>query len=83
MCPRCESLKSKIIQVGSKTDMRLRLQLERVDNEARRYDIEVARVMLFEKGITISSVKIDRVLGPTSSIPTRVSFFCVTSPIIL
>jgi hypothetical protein len=55
--------------------MRNRVHLERVDNDARRYDIEVAREMLFEKGINISSVKIDRVLGPTSAVPTRVCFF--------
>jgi hypothetical protein len=72
MCPRCLSLKSKITQVGSKMDMRNRVKLERTDTEARSYDIEVARKMLFEKGINISSIKIDRVLGPTSAVPTRV-----------
>jgi hypothetical protein len=53
-------------------DMRNRVRHERKDTEARRYDIEVARKMLFEKGINISSIKIDRVLGPTSAVPTRV-----------
>ena len=72
MCPRCLSLKSKITQVGSKMDMRNRVKLERVDTEARSYDIEVVRKMLFEKGINISSVYIDRVLSPTSAVPTRV-----------
>ncbi|KAF8804467.1 hypothetical protein BYT27DRAFT_7106680, partial [Phlegmacium glaucopus] len=38
-----------------------------VDSEACRFDIEVARAMLFKKGINVSSVKIDRVLGPTSA----------------
>jgi hypothetical protein len=65
------------VQVGSKTDMNNRQKLERVDNAARRYDIEVARGMLFEKGINISSVKIDRILGPTSAVPTRVSSSCI------
>jgi len=72
MCPRCLSLKSNITQVGSKMDMRNRVKLERVDTEARCYDIEVARKMLFKKGINISSIKIDRVLGPTSAVPTCV-----------
>jgi hypothetical protein len=72
MCPRCVSLKSKIVQVGSKTDMNNRLKLMRVDNAARRFDIEAVRKMLFEKGINITSVKIDRVLGPISAVPTRV-----------
>ena len=60
--------------------MRNRVRLERVDNEGRRYDIEVAREMLFEKGINISSVKIDRVLGPTSAVPTRVCIYRCTGP---
>jgi hypothetical protein len=72
MCPRCLSLKLKISQVGSKMDMRNRVNLARIDNDARRFDIEVVRKMLFEKGINITSVKIDRILGPTSAVPTRV-----------
>jgi hypothetical protein len=72
MCPRCTSLKSKIVQVGSKTDMKNRLKLVRVDKATRRFDIEAVRKMLFEKGYNITSVKIDRILGPISAVPTRV-----------
>jgi hypothetical protein len=64
-------------------DMRNRLKLARVDTEARRFDIEVARRMLFEKGINVSSVKVDRVLGPTSAVPTRVGVSCCTKWILL
>ena len=53
-------------------DMRNRVNLGRIDNDARRFDIEIVREMLFKKGINITSVKIDRVLGPTSAVPTRV-----------
>lgn len=77
MCPRCESLKSRIVQVGSKTDMNNRRKLVRVDNATRRYDIETVRELLFEKGINIASIKLDRILGPISAVPTRVSFFLV------
>ena len=73
MCPRCLSAKSKISEVGSKRDMRNRVKLGRIDSDARRFDIEIVRRMLFEKGINITSVKIDRVLGPTSTVPTRVN----------
>jgi hypothetical protein len=83
MCPRCLSLKSKITQVASKMDMRKRVKLERKDTEARRYDIEVARKMLFEKGINITSVKMDRVLDSTSAVPTRVCVHYCTRPNIL
>jgi hypothetical protein len=62
------------MQVGSKTDMNNRLKLVRVDNANRRFDIEVVRKMLFEKGINITSIKIDRILGPISAVPTRVSY---------
>ena len=46
------------------------MTLEHVDNEAQHYDIEVVREMLFEKGVNISSSKIDQILGPTSAVPT-------------
>ena len=72
MCPRCLSVKSKITEVGSKMDMCNRVKLARIDSDARRFDIETVREMLFEKGINITSVKIDRILGPTSAVPTRV-----------
>ena len=80
MCPRCLSVKSKITEVGSKRDMRNRVNQARIDNDAHQFDIEIVRKMLFEKGINITSVKIDRILGPTSAVPTRVCtiliFFC-------
>jgi hypothetical protein len=69
MCPRCLSVKSKITEVGSKMDMRNRVKHARNDNDACRFDIETV-MMLFEKGINITSVKIDRILGPTSAVPT-------------
>ena len=72
MCPQCLSLKSKITKVGSETDMCNWVTLEHVDNEAWCYDIEMVREMLFEKGVNISSSKIDQILGPTSAVPTRI-----------
>ena len=53
-------------------DMRNRDKLARIDDDARRFDIETVRKMLFEKGINITSVRIGRILGPTSAVPTRV-----------
>jgi hypothetical protein len=44
----------------------------RVDSETRRFDIELVRRMLFEKGLAITSVFIERVLDATSGVPTRV-----------
>ena len=53
-------------------DMRNQVKYAQIDNDARRFDIEVVRKMLFEKGMNISSIKIDWILGPTSAVPTRV-----------
>jgi hypothetical protein len=54
-----------------------RLKLAREDNEPRRFDIEEVRKMLFERGINIASVKINRILGPISAVPTRVNISLV------
>ena len=72
MCPRCLSLKKNITQVASKRDMRNRVKLACVDSEARCFDIELVRRMLFEKGLAITSVFINQVLDATSGVPTRV-----------
>jgi hypothetical protein len=72
MCPRCLSLKRNITQVASKRDMRNRVKLQRVDSEGRRYNVEQVRKLLFEKGIAITSVFVDRILEATSGVPTRV-----------
>jgi hypothetical protein len=52
--------------------MRNRVKLLRVDSEGRRYNVEQVRKMLFEKGIAITSVFVDRILEATSGVPTRV-----------
>jgi len=73
-CPRCLLLKSKIPLIGSKTDTRSRLKLVRKDDEARRQKIEAARRLMFEKGVNITSERIEKILRPQSLTPTRVSF---------
>lgn len=72
-CPRCLILKSKISLIGSKTDTKMRLILVRKDSEDRREKVEQARALMFEKGIAITSVKIERILKPQSLTLTRVS----------
>jgi len=74
-CPRCLLLKSRIPMIGSKTDSKRRISLARVDSEDRRKKIELARKLMFEAGVNITSSKIDDVLRPTSLVPTRVCFY--------
>jgi nicotinic acid phosphoribosyltransferase len=52
--------------------MRNQVKLLRVDSEGCRYNVEQVRKMLFEKGITITSVFVDRILEAPSGVPTRV-----------
>ena len=72
MCPRCLSLKQNITQVASKIDMCNRVKLARVVSEASRYNVEQVRKLLFEKGLAITSVFVNRILEATSGMPTRV-----------
>jgi hypothetical protein len=71
-CPRCLILKSKTPRLGMKADMRDRVKLERVDNERIHRDIDLVRKWLFVDGTSMTSVAIERILQPTSLVPTRV-----------
>ena len=44
----------------------------RVDNNARKYDVERARRWMYEDGTTIDSAAMKQLLGPKSQTPTRV-----------
>jgi hypothetical protein len=74
-CPRCLVLKSRIPMIGSKTDSKQRISLARVDSAGRRKKIEIARKLMFEEGVNITSSKIDNILRPTSLVPTRACFY--------
>jgi len=71
-CPRCLLLKSRTPMIGTKTDSKQRTKLVRVDTEDRRMKIEIARNLMFERGLNITSSKIENLLRPTSLVPTRV-----------
>ena len=50
----------------------MRKDKKRADDEPRRCDIELARKWIYERGMDVGSVRIDRVLGSRSLVPTRV-----------
>ena len=56
-------------------DKKARQQLARVDSKEIQNMVNRARRLMFEDGINISSVFIDRLLKPHSLVPTRVSSF--------
>src|SRR5438445_298165 len=69
-CPWCLLLKSKISLIGSKTDTKMHVILVRKDSKAK---VEKAQQLIFEKGIAITSKKIEEMLQPQSLTPTQVS----------
>ena len=64
--------------IGSKTDAKQRIKLARVDSQSRRNIIECARKMIFEGGVNITSKRVEKLLKPTSLVPTRVGFQSIT-----
>ena len=54
--------------------MKAREDKKRVDDDRRCRDIETVRKWMYEQGMDVESIHIDRVLGPRSLVPTRVSY---------
>ena len=58
--------------MGTAADARRRKRY-RIDNDRRQKTVETARKLMFEKGLPITSPKVQRLLGQRSMVPTRVS----------
>jgi hypothetical protein len=71
-CLQCLALKSKIHRLGMKSDIRDRQKLVRVDSETRRNKVELARTLIFQKGLVITSDRIKDILDGGSLTLTRV-----------
>jgi hypothetical protein len=71
-CPRCLICKTDVPMLGTKYDQRRRETHQRQDDAARRNEVERARKWLYKDGTAITSVYIERLLGPKSLVPTRV-----------
>jgi hypothetical protein len=57
-----------------KLDMKQRKTLARVDNDARRTKIEIAREVIYKRNYAVDSKTLDPILKPQSLVPTSVSF---------
>ena len=71
-CPRCLTPKSKMDQTGSKRDSQFR------EKNIHKYLLDyvrTARDVIYRRAVAIGSVVIDRLLKPTSSVPTLVIIF--------
>ena len=65
--------KGKIMYLGTTHDRITRNKLVRVDSEFRQGRVERSRQLIFDKGYSVSSKAVDRLLGDHSWTPTRVS----------
>lgn len=75
-CPRCLVPKDKIPDVGKVYDDRRRITASRIDSTARKFDIDAARIFIYEKGHSVKSAAVERILRDKSHVPTTVcSFF--------
>jgi hypothetical protein len=73
-CPRCLTPKSKMDQTGAKRDTQFR------EKNVRKHLLDyvrAAREAIYRRAIAIGSVVIDRLLKPTSSVPTLVIIFAL------
>jgi hypothetical protein len=59
--------------MGTHLDMHNRRSNVRVDDHVRQKTVERARQLVFEQGISLSSIHLKKVLGSISGVPTLVS----------
>jgi hypothetical protein len=73
-CPRCLIPKDWISQLGSKLDMLRREKHARIDSAPCRGKIELVRKWIYERGYSLGSIFIKRLLELGSFTPSRVRF---------
>ncbi|KAI0737908.1 hypothetical protein C8Q80DRAFT_1263018 [Daedaleopsis nitida] len=69
-CPRCRINKEHTIGLGTLADIYRRNKV-REDNDDVVYRITLVRKWIFEEGMPLTSVHLDRILGDLSLTPTR------------
>lgn len=74
-CPRCLICKTDIRNFGTDSDRRIRQARARRDDQLRRDKVEKARKLVYEKGISLASERVDNIIGPHSLVATRVCDF--------
>ena len=77
-CPRCLIPKEKIPEVGTKNDDRRRERDRRVANNKLFSDINLARTWIYNEGSLVKSAAVERLLSPTSLVPTLVCLESMT-----
>ena len=71
-CPRCLIPKEKIPEVGTKNDDQRRETQRRVADNSLISKINTARTWIYNEGYRIKAAAVERLLSPTSLVPTIV-----------
>lgn len=71
-CPRCLIPKAKIPEVGMKRDDSRRESAQRVADTGLFSKIKKARSWIYNEGLGVKAAAVERLLSPTSLVPTTV-----------
>jgi hypothetical protein len=58
--------------MGKQRDKNMRTKKPRVDDEERRFKVEVARRRIYKEGLVVNSTYVEDILKPQSLVPTVV-----------
>ena len=73
-CPRCLVAKRDISLLGTLRDRKRRVATAREDNDHSLANIQAARKYIYAKsGAQFTSIALERMLKPTSAVPTEVN----------
>lgn len=72
LCPRCLVPMSRLQNLGMKLDMKQRASLARIDDDARRRKVQIARRIIYEQNYAVNSEGVEKVLKEESLVPTLV-----------
>ena len=72
-CARCLVPVNEISQMGTSLDQDSRLLRKRVDDTSRKNNVEQARKLIYgHKNYAVDADKVEKLLKPTSLVPSRV-----------
>lgn len=72
-CPRCLIPLERVQYMGMARDMRQRVTLARVDDDAKRRKVEIARDIIYKKNYAVDSAAVEAILKEESLVPASVS----------
>jgi hypothetical protein len=72
-CPHCLIPLERVQNMGMTRDMSQRTTLARVDDNAKRVKIEIARDVIYNKNYAVDNAAVEKILKNESLVPASVS----------